>query len=71
MKHRDGSLTIGTGYNYVIGDLRRQREKCYIREWRLDNVIIIYGLFFFCLKLSINDKLLTLFKLMFQYNTLP
>jgi len=41
VKEMDGSLSIGTGYNYVIGDIRRQTEQNYIRELRLHKVIII------------------------------
>jgi hypothetical protein len=42
----DSSLSIGTGFHYVIGDIWRQKKKDYIRKLRLDNVIIIYVLIF-------------------------
>ena len=47
MKETDGSLSIGTGYKYFIGDIWRQTKQDYIRKLRMDNIIIIYVLIFF------------------------
>jgi hypothetical protein len=44
VKETDRSLSIGTGYNYVIGDIWKQTKQDYIRKWRMYNVIIIYVL---------------------------
>jgi len=46
VKETDGSLSIGTVYNYAIGGVCRQKKREHITKLRLDKVIVIYALIF-------------------------